>query len=143
MHDPKNIRNSAEEAPISNSDRGDLLEFQWGTLSIKEIRAILDALPLDINVVDRDDVITYYNESGGKIFKRDKKVIGEKVQNCHSEATRPQVTKLLDDLRQGRCEATDNRGEINGRPTRWRYIALRDQENEYIGAVCVVDHLDS
>ena len=143
MNDPKNTNNAEEQAPISNPERGELLDFQWGTLSIKEIRAILDALPLDVNVVDRHDVILYYNDSGGRIFKRSEKVIGNKVQDCHSKATRPQVTELLDDLRQGRRDITEARGEIFGRPTRWRYIAMRDSQNQYMGALCVVDHLDA
>ena len=143
MHDPQGKRNATEQAPISSPERGDLLKFQWGTLSLKEIRAILDALPLDMNLVDRHDVICYYNESGGKIFKRSEKVIGDKVQHCHPEAVRSRVTEILDDLRQGRLDVSEARGEINGRPTRWRYIALRDSQNEYMGAICITDHLDA
>jgi uncharacterized protein len=143
MHDANNLRNTTEQTLISSSDRGDLIKFKWGNLSLKEIRAILDALPLDINLVDSDDVIRYYNESGGQIFKRSEKVIGNKVQLCHPEAVRQKVTGILDDFRQGRVDTTETRGEINGRPTRWRYIALRDPNNKYIGALCITDHLDA
>ena len=142
MQTSKNKQNTTEQALLPDSERGDLLKFKWGTLSIKEIRALLDALPLDINLVDRHDVITYYNESGGKVFERSQKVIGKKVQLCHSEATRAKVTEILDDLRQGRRDISEARGEVNGRPMRWRYIALRDSQNEYIGAACIIDHLD-
>ena len=143
MRTSKNRQINTEEGENLASERGDLLKFRWGTLSLKEIRALLDAIPLDINLIDRHDVILYYNESGGKIFNRNEKVIGNKVQLCHPEAVRPKVTEVLDDFRQGRRDISETRGEINGRPTRWRYIALRDPQDGYIGAACIVDHLDA
>ena len=38
----------------TDADRGKLLDFKWGTLSIEEIRGILDALPFDLNFIDED-----------------------------------------------------------------------------------------
>ena len=138
----KNMDSSDSEAS-SGSNRGELLEFQWGTLAIEEIRAILDSIPLDLNFVDSDDVVQYYNESEGKVHKRKSEVIGNHVLLCHSEASRSKVEKMLEDFRSGRKDATDSQGMANGRPARWRYRSLHDPQGVYLGSLCITNYLDT
>ena len=110
--------------PTPNQNRGDLLKFKWGSLPIGEIRGILDALPMDINFIDKDNLVQYYNESSGQVHKRNLSVFGKDVLNCHSEASRKKVTAALEALRSGERDIVTSRGEANGRPALWHYFAV-------------------
>jgi uncharacterized protein len=142
MSASKKDLSASPQPPVSNQDRGQLLNFKWGTLSIGEIRGILDALPLDLNFIDKDDLVQYYNESSGRVHQRDQTVLGAPVLSCHSEASRSKVTATLKALRSGERVMVTSRGEAHGRPALWRYLAVRDASGEYLGAICLTEFID-
>ena len=50
------------------------------------LAAILNALPVELSFVDKDDTVRYFShENGDKIFPRTRGAIGMDVQNCHPE----------------------------------------------------------
>jgi uncharacterized protein len=137
----KDISNPTH-TPAPDQNRGELLNFKWGTLSIGEIRGILDALPMDLNFIDKDDLVQYYNESSGQVHQRDQAVLGTHVLGCHSEASRKKVTATLEALRSGDRDIVTSRGEAHGRPALWRYLAVRNTAGEYLGAICLTEYTD-
>ena len=68
-------------------------------LSIQTMEAICNALPLDLAFIDENDDIRYYNQNENKVFKRSPEQLGTKVQDCHSEETRPEVNRIMAELR--------------------------------------------
>ena len=104
MKDSSKKSSNLENGATLNQDRGELLNFKWGTLSIEEIRGILDALPMDLNFIDKDDLVQYYNESPGQVHKRNLDVFKKSVLLCHSESSKKKVEATLKALRMGkRC----------------------------------------
>jgi len=67
------------------------LKFKTGNMSEKEIKLILDTLPVGITFVGSNDEVRYLNKLDTRIFKRSPSVIGLKVQNCHSKKSLDKV----------------------------------------------------
>jgi uncharacterized protein len=142
MSTSKNNTSNSTHPPAPGQKRVDLFKFKWGALSIDEIRGILDALPMDINFIDKDDLVQYYNESSGLVHQRNPSIFGKDVLSCHSEASRKKVTATLEALRSGERDIVKSRGEANGRPALWRYLAVRDASGTYLGALCITEYTD-
>jgi uncharacterized protein len=111
-----------------------------GKLSERTLKNLLAALPLDITYVDEADVIRYYSDY--RIFNRAPEIIGTTVQNCHSPASRPEVDKVIDDLRSGRKTVSEFDTEKNGRKVKVRYIAVKDEKGKYAGMVETAEWAD-
>ncbi len=94
---------------------------------------ILNSLPVDITFVDKDDVIRYYSDY--RIFNRAPKILGTLVQNCHSLATRPEVDKVIQDLRSRREKVITHISKKGGRNVVVRYCGVYGSGGEYQGMV--------
>jgi DUF438 domain-containing protein len=53
-----------------------------GDLTLTQIDLMLKTLPVDVTYVDEHDIVRYYSDTPGRIFKRTPAVIGRKVQNA-------------------------------------------------------------
>ncbi len=102
-----------------------------GQLSPETMARVFSALPIDITYIDEDDIIRYYSDF--RIFSRTPDIIGTTVQNCHSPSTRPEVNRVIDELKSGRKQVSEFSAEKNGRKVRVRYIAVRDGKGKYVG----------
>ena len=51
--------------------------------STETLKAVFDALPVEVPFVDDADTVRYYSRGDKRIFKRTPAVIGSKVQDCH------------------------------------------------------------
>jgi hypothetical protein len=111
-----------------------------GTLNETALRAVLGALPLDITCVDADNVIRFYSDY--RIFERKSEILGTRVEECHSPASRVAVSALISDLRAGKKEAAEFIIDKNGRQVRIRYYALRDAAQAYLGMMETAEWLD-
>jgi len=111
-----------------------------GELTKDMLVNVLNALPLDITLVDENDVIRYY--SNYRIFNRTPEILGTTVQNCHKPETRDEVNRVIDDLRSGRKEVSEFTTEKNGRAVRVRYIAVKGREVRYSGMLETAEWVD-
>jgi uncharacterized protein len=111
-----------------------------GELSGQALAGVLKALPIDATYIDGSDIIRYYSDY--RIFNRTPEIIGTTVQNCHSPATRPEVNRVIDDLRSGRKEVSEFDTEKNGRKVRVRYVAVKDEQGKYTGMLELAEWAD-
>lgn len=117
------------------------IQFDTGTLSTDEVRAILGHLHLDITLVDAQDRVRYYSE-GFRVFRRAPENLGTNVLECHSPSTRPRVAQLMSELRSGWRDDAEFLVQNDGRNVEVRYIALRDEAGEYQGVLEIARYLD-
>ncbi|HEY3313672.1 MAG TPA: PAS domain-containing protein [Bacillota bacterium] len=97
---------------------------------------LLDALPVDVSLVDAEDKLAYFNlPREGRIFARAKTDIGRKVQRCHPPKSVDRVQRIIDDFRAGRREAADFWFEYHGKFISIRYFPVRDKAGNYLGTV--------
>ena len=101
---------------------------------------VLKALPLDVTYIDERDVIRYYSDF--RIFKRTPDVIGTTVQNCHKPENRAEVNRVIDELRSGLKDMSEQQSEKDGRKVRVCYIAVKDVKGKYTGLLETVEWVD-
>jgi PAS domain S-box-containing protein len=119
----------------------DTLHFETGSLSIGEVEAILDALPVDISFIGADDTVKYFNKADERIFVRTKAVIGRKVQSCHPQKSVHMVNKILEVFKKGKKDVAEFWITMNDRLIHIRYFAVRDKKGKYLGTMEVTQDI--
>ena len=74
-----------------------------GHLTVEQLTAMLNTLPLEISFVDDQDINRYFNE-GPKVFKRPHSAIDRSVFACHSPRAEMMARSIIDDFRKGRLD---------------------------------------
>ena len=123
------------EKPTLKVEPGGFIQFETGSLSREEVESLLNALPVDITFVDKDDTVRYFTQSKERIFPRAKAVIGRKVQQCHPQASLPKVVQILEDFRNGRRDRAEFWINLKGRLIHIRYFPVRSKEGNYLGCI--------
>jgi uncharacterized protein len=126
---------------IHTTPTGGAVALPTGTLSVAEITAILDTLPVDIAFVDKDDTVRYFNQAAGRIFPRAKAIIGRKVQNCHPKDSVDRVQAILDGFRKGTLPAAEFWIPVGERLVYIRYLPVRDAAGTYLGCIEVTQDI--
>lgn len=114
---------------------GDLQDLSFG-VDRDVMAAILNALPIELSFVDRDDTVRYFShELAEKIFPRTRGAIGTKVQDCHPQKSLHMVNEILADFRAGRREVAEFWIDMGPRKVHIRYWPVRDRNGEYLGCL--------
>ena len=106
-----------------------------GTLSNKEIVAILDTLPFTVDFVDREDNVKYFNMPSGRIFPRTGAEVGAKVQKCHAKESVPLVNKILKAFKENKKDVEESWTRRGEKLIQIRYFAVRNRDGEYLGTL--------
>jgi uncharacterized protein len=112
-----------------------------GRLSVEELTAMLDALPVDITFVDAADKVKYFSRSKERIFVRATSVLGRSVQNCHPPQSLGKVTEILEPFRAGTRDHADFWIQMKEKFVYIRYFAVRDPKRRYLGTLEVTQDL--
>ena len=96
--------------------------------------AILKLLDVDITFIDKDDILRYFlNE--GKVFSRPLSALGREVYSCHPPEIIPVVRQMILDFKAKKRTQMEIYRRIMGRPVGVRYMAVYDDDGEYMGTV--------
>jgi DUF438 domain-containing protein len=117
------------------------MRFIGSSLSQKEVEALLNALPFQITLVDKEDNIRYYNKPHVEIFLRSKSIICNKIQKCHSEKSIQIVNQILSDFKAGKRDIAKFWVNIDGRRIYNQYIAVREKSGNYLGTMEVTQYI--
>lgn len=130
-------------APVQAEARaeGERVRFPTGALAVKELEAILNALPLDATFVDADDRVRYFTHGAERVFARSRAVLGRKVQYCHPPSSVGTVERILDGFRAGSRDRAAFWIQLRGRFVHIEYVALRDAAGAYLGCLEVTQDL--
>jgi len=124
------VEKSGAESPVEG-----LISFETGSFQPEVLEALLNALPVDVSFVDKDDVVQYYSQSADRIFVRTKAVIGRTVQQCHPQKSAHVVNQILADFKAGRRDHAEFWINIDGRLIFIRYFPVRGKSGEYLGCL--------
>ncbi len=119
----------------------DVIDLDTGKLNQKEIKEIMDTLPVDITFVDKDNKVKYFNRYGKRVFPRTKDVIGREVQMCHPQKSLHVVNRILQEFREGKRDVARFWINARGRFIYIRYFAVRDKNGEYLGTLEVTEDI--
>ena len=130
---------AAPESPAAAST-GEIV-MPGGHLTPAQLTALLNTIPLEITFVDADNYNRFFNE-GPKVFKRPTMALDREVFSCHPPKIEPMVRAIIDDFRNNRRDSVPVWMEKNGRTFLVTYMAVRDNANQYVGTVELVQDME-
>ncbi len=117
------------------------IHLPTGVLSVNEITALLDSLPVDITFVGKDDTVKYFSQGAERVFPRTRAIIGRKVSNCHPPASVHIVEGIINDFKSGKKTHEDFWIRMGEKYVYIRYCAVRDASGEYLGTLEVTQDI--
>ncbi len=128
------------ETPAAPAQEG-AIHLPTGVLTVNEITALLDTLPVDITFVDKDDTVKYFSQGAERVFPRTRAIIGRKVANCHPPASVHIVEGIVNDFKSGKKTHEDFWIRMGEKYVYIRYFAVRDAKGEYLGTLEVTQNI--
>ncbi len=98
--------------------------------------AVIEALPVEVSLVDADDKVRLYNHDGKRIFPRSPSVIGRNVRDCHPAKSLEKVLAIINGFKSGeRTEPAEFWIQLQGKFVFIRYFPVRGKDGEYLGTL--------
>lgn len=132
----------AEDDPVQEVLPEGEIRMPGGHMSVPELTALLNTIPLEISFIDAGNINRYFNE-GPKVFKRPGMAIDREVFSCHPPKIAPMVRSILDSFRDGTRDSVPVWMEKNGRTMLVTYMAVRDRDGNYLGATELVQNMEA
>ena len=117
------------------------LEFETGSLKIKEALQIFRTIDVELTFIDKDDFVRYYSEGKDKIFPRPKSCLNRDVASCHPPKVVPMVKSLLDDFKSKKRDRLVICKDIKGKKILVKYLAVYDESGDYLGTLETVEDI--
>lgn len=106
-----------------------------GELNYEQLELIFNALPIDITLIDEFNKVRYFNNTQNRIFPRSSVVIGRNVRNCHPASSVEVVDKIINAMRSNEKNEAQFWIQMKGHFILIKYIALRNNNQEYKGCL--------
>lgn len=136
--------------PVGDSNNGPALVFKHmenmtvkmeiGSLSLKEIPAIFNVLPIDLTFVDKDDRVKWFSNTD-RVFPRTRSVIGRPVIRCHPPKSINKVLSILKEFHDGISDSEEFWVNVHGHTIYLCFYAVRDNEDNYLGCLETVQDI--
>ena len=120
-------------------------------MSQEQLRALIEALPLELTVIDENDEVVGWNKDEGRLFKRPLTSMGLNFRQCHPQESLPKVVQIVDQMKAGKRDRARfwidmgvGPAGADGKPPRHKILiefhALRDDRGRYLGCMeCAQD----
>ena len=73
-----------------------------GELDKNILEALLEIIPVEFSVVDKNDKVLAWNKHETRIFKRPKGAVGRDVRDCHPKGSLNKVEAILAEMKAGK-----------------------------------------
>ena len=112
-----------------------------GNMNEVELDAVLETIPIEFSVLDKDDEVLAWNKHETRIFKRPEGALGRNVRKCHPPKSLAKVEQILSEMKSGKRDKAEfwidlpigEGGEKH--KILIRYFALRNKNGEYLGCL--------
>lgn len=119
----------------------DVIHLASGSFTRKELNAILNALPVDLTFVDKDEKVKYFSQGKERIFYRSRAILNRDVKMCHPPSSVGVVEQIMDDFRSGKESSAPFWIQMKGKFIHIEYFALHDEEGHFLGTLEVSQNL--
>lgn len=112
-----------------------------GKMNEDVLEAVLETLPVEFSVLDRDDNVLAWNKHKTRIFRRPEGVVGRNVRKCHPQKSLAKVEQILNEMKAGEREKATfwidlPLGKDNKKhKILIQYFALKDKKGRYVGCL--------
>lgn len=127
---------SGTEIVLSDAE----IRMPGGHLTIEQLTAMLNTMPMEITFVDENNLNRFFNE-GPKDFKRPGMAIGREVFSCHPPKIEVKVRRIIEEFRAGTLDEVPVWMDKNGKCMLVRYMAVRDKAGKYLGTLELVQDM--
>ena len=118
------------------------IKLSTGSLTIEELEAIFTNLPAEVSFVDKNDIVKFFSSKPNRLFLRGKGALGKDLRLCHPPRFLTLMQQIIQDFKSGkedralfwRCSHKNTFISIE-------YIALRNENKEYLGTLEVVQNI--
>jgi len=112
-----------------------------GKMSPEELEAVLETIPVEFSVLDKDDKVLAWNKHETRIFKRPTGAVGRDVRKCHPPKSLAKVEQIISEMKAGKRDIAQfwidlpigEGGEKH--KILIRYCALRNKSGKYLGCL--------
>ena len=118
-----------------------VIHMPGGHMTIRQLTALLNTIPLEISFIDAEDRNCYFNE-GPKVFKRAQMALGRSVFTCHPPKVEAMVRRIIGEFREGTLDRVPVWMDKGGRTMLVTYMAVRDENGEYMGTMELVQDME-
>ena len=134
------VSEGEEDRAGSNFSDG-VIHMPGGHMTIRQLTALLNTIPLEISFIDTEDRNCYFNE-GPKVFKRAQMALGRSVFTCHPPKVEIMVRRIIGEFREGTLDRVPVWMDKGGRTMLVTYMAVRDESGEYMGTMELVQDME-
>ena len=112
-----------------------------GKLPENVLQAILETIPIEFSVIDKNEKVLAWNRHATRIFKRPEAVVGRDVRNCHPKQSLGKVEQILQEMKAGKRDKARFYIDLPIGPNKEKqkvmieYYALRDEKGSYLGCL--------
>jgi len=110
-----------------------------GNLPEDVLKAVIETIPIEFSVIDKNDKVLAWNKHDTRIFKRPIGVIGKDVRDCHPKKSIDKVENLLREMKEGTRDKARFLIDLSINDKKQKvmieYYALRDIDGKYIGCL--------
>jgi hypothetical protein len=112
-----------------------------GKLPEEILQAVLETVPLEFSVLDRNEKVLAWNKHSTRIFKRPEAVVGRDVRNCHPKKSLGKVEQIIQEMKAGKRDKARFYIDLPLGPNQEKqkvlieYYALRDVQGKYLGCL--------
>ncbi len=114
---------------------GNQIQLPSGSMTTDELLSILNALPIDMTFVDKDDKVKYFSQGEERVFQRNRAILNRDVRHCHPPGSAHIVDKIIDDFKTGRQSRAPFWIKMGDKYIHIEYFALRNEKGEYLGTL--------
>lgn len=143
LYDPKGLWNpegmDTNKKELEASE--DLIQLPSGSFTKTELQAILNSLPIDMTFVDKNQKVKYFSQSEERIFDRNRAILNRDVKLCHPPSSVGIVEEILHDFSSGKETKAPFWIQMGGKFIHIEYIALRDDNGNFLGTLEVSQNL--
>lgn len=125
---------------VAAASEGEIV-MPGGRLTIEQLTALLNTIPMEITFVDADNINRFFDE-GMKVFKRPLAALNREVFSCHPPKIEPMVRQIIGDFRDGNRDLVEVWMEKEGRTMLVKYMAVRDGAGKYLGTLELVQDME-
>ena len=135
------LKNNSNDCGIKKENAGSEIMLGGGHMTVEQLDAMLNTIPLEISFVDDQDTNRYFNE-GSKVFKRPGMAIDREVWSCHPPKVEQQVRRIIGEFKEGTLDKVPVWMNKNGRVFLVTYMAVRDKAGKYLGTMELVQDME-
>ena len=112
-----------------------------GKMSEEELDTVLETLPIEFSILNKEDKVIAWNKHETRIFKRPEGAIGRDVRKCHPQKSLSKVEQIISEMKAGKRDKAEfwidlpigSKGEKH--KILIRYFAIRNKDKKYLGCL--------